>query len=147
MAPGPCFLHWLQPHLLAFHIHLLAGPFSYFHSRHYTFNRFIFSRPGRLTTFLPLGGKVIVWVCAGPRSSRLSARDRRRSPRCWFQSPTGPIKPWFFTEGKLLLATSTPRRATPRPPVCFSSCRVTARPWPPTAAPARLLVVGEFYYL
>ena len=46
-----------------FHIHLLAGPFPYFHSLHYTFNRFVFSRPGRLTTFLPLGQSNCLSVC------------------------------------------------------------------------------------
>src|SRR5215217_6618597 len=70
-----------------------------------------YSKPVRLTTSLFRWGKVLWLCCAGstlaPESlvlRRITFRDHQ--PSTCFLAPTGSIKPWFHTEGNLLLYAS-----------------------------------------
>ena len=70
-----------------------------------------YSKPVRLTTSLFRWGKVLWFCCAGstlaPESlvlRRITFRDHQ--PSTCFLTPTGPIKPWFLTEGNLPLCAS-----------------------------------------
>ena len=65
-----------------------------------------YSKPVRLTTSLFRWGKVLGLCCAGstlaPESlvlRRITFRDHQ--PSTCFLAPTGSIKPWFLSEGKL----------------------------------------------
>ena len=72
-----------------------------------------YSKPVRLTTSLFRWGKVLWLCCAGStlapeslvlRRTTLLHQHLRSKPRF----PTGPIKPWFHTEGKLTAALIIP---------------------------------------
>src|SRR5215208_5338464 len=70
-----------------------------------------YSKPVRLTTSLFRWDKVLGLCCAGsalaPESlvlRRITFRDHQ--PSTCFMAPTGSIKPWFHTEGNLLLYAS-----------------------------------------
>src|SRR5215212_7441934 len=70
-----------------------------------------YSKPVRLTTSLFRWDKVLWLCCAGsalaPESlvlRRITFRDHQ--PSTCFLAPTGSIKPWFHTEGNLLLYAS-----------------------------------------
>src|SRR5215204_6040642 len=70
-----------------------------------------YSKPVRLTTSLFRWDKVLGLCCAGsalaPESlvlRRITFRDHQ--PSTCFLAPTGSIKPWFHTEGNLLLYAS-----------------------------------------
>src|SRR5215203_1758900 len=70
-----------------------------------------YSKPVRLTTSLFRWGKVLWLCCAGstlaPESLVLRRITfRRHQPSTCFLTPTGPIKPWFLTEGNLPLCAS-----------------------------------------
>src|SRR5215207_6784367 len=65
-----------------------------------------YSKPVRLTTSLFRWGKVLWFCCAdstlAPESlvlRRITFRDHQ--PSTCFLAPTGSIKPWFLSEGKL----------------------------------------------
>ena len=57
------FFHLSRYRLLAFHNYLLAGTFPYFILFTIRFNRFVFSSPGRLTTFCHWGQSNCLSVC------------------------------------------------------------------------------------
>ena len=113
MAPGPYFLHWLQPLFITFHHHYSTGPFSYFIYFTIELSALFSARPERLTTFPPLGAKYFGWVCAGPRLLKIKSQRFSTftllliSRSYWFD------KPRFVIQGKLLLATSTPSLGAP----------------------------------
>ena len=70
-----------------------------------------YSKPVRLTTSLFHWGKVLWLCCAGstlaPESLVLRRTTfRHHQPSTCFLAPTGSIKPWFHTEGNLLLYAS-----------------------------------------
>src|SRR5215218_846638 len=70
-----------------------------------------YSKPVRLTTSLFRWGKVLGLCCAGstlePESLLLRRITfRHHQPSTCFLTPTGPIKPWFLTEGNLPLCAS-----------------------------------------
>src|SRR5215217_4090356 len=65
-----------------------------------------YSKPVRLTTSLFRWGKVLWFCCAGSTLAPESLLLRRitfrhHQPSTCFLTPTGPIKPWFLSEGKL----------------------------------------------
>src|SRR5215217_3116467 len=70
-----------------------------------------YSKPVRLTTSLFRWGKVLGLCCAGSTLAPESLVLRRitfrhHQPSTCFLTPTGPIKPWFLTEGNLPLCAS-----------------------------------------
>src|SRR5215208_5717482 len=70
-----------------------------------------YSKPVRLTTSLLRWGKVLWLCCAGSTLAPESLVLRRitfrhHQPSTCFLTPTGSIKPWFHTEGNLLLYAS-----------------------------------------
>ena len=83
------------------------------HFPHHTFNPLFSARPVRLTTSLFRWGKAnCLSVCrfhvvadAGSAPCHKSASNNLQ--KCSLP-PTGPIKPWFLTEGKLLLCYIIP---------------------------------------
>ena len=93
MAPGPSFLHCLQPHLLVFHHYYSIVHFSLFYLFHHTINRLFSARPEILTTFPPLGAKYFGWVCAGPRLLKIKRQRSSTftllliSKSYWFDNP------------------------------------------------------------
>jgi hypothetical protein len=65
-----------------------------------------YSKPVRLTTSLFRWGKVLWFCCADSTLAQESLVLRRitfrdHQPSTCFLAPTGSIKPWFHTEGKL----------------------------------------------
>src|SRR5215203_4610332 len=70
-----------------------------------------YSKPVRLTTSLFRWGKVLWFCCVdstlAPESLLLRRITfRHHQPSTCFLTPTGPIKPWFLTEGNLPLCAS-----------------------------------------
>src|SRR5215208_6142904 len=103
-GPRSYSLHSIQPTAIVFTVFFA----NIFHSIRLTL---CYSKPVRLTTSLFRWDKVLGLCCAGsalaPESlvlRRITFRDHQ--PSTCFLAPTGSIKPWFHTEGNLLLYAS-----------------------------------------
>ena len=105
MDPGPILFTEIQSTAILFYCFLQTIIF-------HTIRLILcYSKPVRLTTSLFRWGKVLWLCCAGstlaPESLVLRrTTSRRHQPSTCFLTPTGPIKPWFLTEGNLPLCAS-----------------------------------------
>ena len=107
MDPGPILFTEIQSTAILFYCFLQTIIF-------HTIRLILcYSKPVRLTTSLFRWGKVLWLCCAGstlaPESLVLRrTTSRRHQPSTCFLAPTGSIKPWFHTEGKLAAVRITP---------------------------------------
>ena len=87
----------------------------YYSLFHHTINHFVFCETGEIDNLSAVGGKVIGWVCAGPRLLKVKHQRSSTFTSLLISKSSWFDKPRFNNWGKiLLLATSLPSpRAKP----------------------------------
>jgi hypothetical protein len=104
------YYHLLQA-LFTFCNHYFTSPQTNTFFPHYTSNPLLSANRWDWQPHCKLGQSILVMLCAGSTlltdaGSAPYHKSASSNLRKWFLSPTGLIKPWFHTEGKLLLCSS-----------------------------------------